>query len=187
MSDAGQKIHRAIYTGSFDPPTLGHLDVIRRGRLLFDDLIVAVGRNISKKEMFPLEQRRTMLHELVSQILDDEPEGGSVRVAQYSGLTVDFARQVGARVILRGIRNVTDLAYECQLAMTNRQVADLETVFIMTSQAYAYTSSNLIRQIAALGGDIDRLSAIVPTLVIKALKQMKQTRGLQHLVDDQVE
>lgn len=179
--------HLAIYTGSFDPPTLGHLDVIRRGRALFDDLVIAVGRNIGKRELFSLAERRRLLEENVRDILAESDDGGGVSVDTYQGLTVDFARQRGARVILRGIRNITDLAYEVQLAMTNRQVAGIETVFIATSQAYSYTSSNLIKQIAALGGDLDQLAAIVPANVISALKDLKARSGLAHLVDDHVD
>ncbi len=176
--------HRAIYTGSFDPPTLGHVDIIERGRVLFDDLIVAIGRNLSKRELFSLDDRRQLMEQLVADIVRRNPAGGRVRVQTYEGLTVDFAKQVDAPFILRGIRNISDLTYECQLAMTNRQVADLETVFIMTSQAYSYTSSSLIKQIAALGGDLDRLKPIVPPGVIRALKQLKKRTGLAHLIDD---
>jgi len=118
---------------------------------------------------------------------EKEPESGRIRVETYSGLTVDFATSIGAEVILRGIRNITDLAYECQLAMTNRQVANLETVFVMTSQVYAYTSSNLIKQIAAMGGDLDRLSGIVPELVIEALKELRERDGLDHLLEEPVD
>ncbi len=180
-------IRRAIYTGSFDPVTLGHLDVISRGRRIFDELIVAIGRNLSKPDLFEMKERERMVRTLVDELLQKEPDCCPVEVKVYTGLTVDFARSVDARIILRGIRNITDLAYECQLAMTNRQVADMETVFVMTSQAYSYTSSTLIRQIAALGGDLDRLRGIVPQIVIDALKQMKQTRGLKHLIEDQVD
>lgn len=177
-------IHRAIYTGSFDPVTLGHLDVIERGRKVFDDLIVAIGRNIGKRELFSLERRQEMVQELVDELLNNEPDGALVSVRTYEGLTIDFAREVDAHVILRGIRNITDLAYECQLAMTNRQVADLETVFIMTSQRYSYTSSNLIKQIAALGGSIDQLDSIVPGNVIEALRELQAKHGLEHLIED---
>ncbi|MCL4196047.1 MAG: pantetheine-phosphate adenylyltransferase [Phycisphaerales bacterium] len=177
-------IHRAIYSGSFDPVTLGHLDVIERGRRMFDDLIVAIGRNIDKRELFPLRRRREMVERLVREMNDGDPLAGSVRVETYQGLTVDFARSVDASIILRGIRNISDLAYECQLAMTNRQVANIETVFIVTDQAFSYTSSSLIRQIAALGGDLDSLSAIVPTIVIEALKEMKAASGFAHLLEE---
>jgi len=179
--------HRAIYTGSFDPITFGHLDVIERGRVIFDDLIVAIGRNIGKREVFSLDRRREMVTGLVREILDRNPSGGDVRVETYDGLTVEYARQVDAQIILRGIRNITDLAYECQLAMTNRQVANLETVFVMTSQEYAYTSSNLIKQIAALGGSLDQLVTIVPPVVVTALSELQAKQGLEHLIEDHVD
>ncbi len=178
---------RAIYTGSFDPPTLGHLDVINRGRKIFDDVIVAIGRNIGKKEIFPLNQRKEMMQTLLSDLLQNDPDGGNVCVETYEGLTVDFAKRNGVGIILRGIRNITDLAYECQLAMTNRQVAHLETVFIMTSQEYAYTSSNLIKQIAALGGNLNDLKSVVPTIVIDALQKLQDQKGLSHLIEDHID
>ncbi len=184
---AAKTIHRAIYSGSFDPVTLGHLDVIARGRRMFDDLIVAIGRNIAKRELFSMKQRRQMVERLIADMKNGEPGAGNVRVETYQGLTVDFARSVDATIILRGIRNISDLAYECQLAMTNRQVANIETVFIVTDQAFSYTSSSLIRQIAALGGDLDSLSAIVPQIVVEALKEMKAARGFEYLIEDHVE
>ncbi len=184
---ATKHIHRAIYSGSFDPVTLGHLDVIQRGRRMFDDVIVAIGRNISKRELFTLQRRRGMVEQLISEMKNGDPNAGNVRVETYQGLTVDFARSVDATIILRGIRNISDLAYECQLAMTNRQVANIETVFVVTDQAFSYTSSSLIRQIAALGGDLDSLNAIVPPVVIDALKEMKAARGFEYLIEDHVE
>jgi len=181
-------IRRAIYSGSFDPVTRGHLDVIDRGRRIFDELVVAIGRNISKRELFTLAERRAMVESLVKDMeLPDGQGAGSVRVATYQGLTVDYARSIGATVILRGIRNITDLAHECQLALTNRQVADIETVFVVTDQAFSYTSSSLIKQIAALGGDLQRLNAIVPPNVIQALAQLKATRGFDWLIEDHME
>lgn len=179
--------HRALYTGSFDPVTLGHVDVIRRGRRIFDDLIVAIGRNIGKREMFPLSRRRVLVEELVLEMVQKEPEGGRVEVRTYEGLTVDFAREMECHVILRGIRNLTDLAYEVQLAMTNREVAGIETLFITTSQNFAYTSSSLIKQIAALGGNLDHLKSIVPANVLKAIKELQSQNQLDHLVEHNVD
>jgi pantetheine-phosphate adenylyltransferase len=178
---------RAIYSGSFDPVTLGHMDVIDRGRRIFDELVVAIGRNISKRELFTLAERRAMVESLVKEMTPGGNGTGSVRVATYQGLTVDYARSIGATVILRGIRNITDLAYECQLALTNRQVADIETVFVVTDQAFSYTSSSLIKQIAALGGDLQRLNAIVPANVIEALARLKATRGFDWVIDEHME
>lgn len=165
--------HIAIYAGSFDPITLGHLDVLRRARRLFDSIVLAIGRNPDKPALFTPEERQDMAQVLVDEILKAEPNGCPVRVERYTGLTVDFARKVNANAILRGIRNMTDVALECQLAITNRQVADIETVFIVTGEEYAFTSSSLIRQIAALGGPLDRLSPIVPKLVIERMKQKR--------------
>jgi pantetheine-phosphate adenylyltransferase len=165
-----QREHLAIYAGSFDPITLGHLDVLRRARRLFDGIVLAIGRNPDKKSLFSMQERQDMAHTLVEEILKAEPDGCPVRVERYSGLTVDFARKVKAAAILRGIRNITDLAAETQLAITNRQVADIETVFIVTGEQFAFTSSSLIQQIAAMGGPLDRLGSIVPALVIDQLK-----------------
>jgi len=158
-----------LFPGTFDPMSNGHLDVIRRGRILFDTLIIAIGHNPSKSEAFTMDERRDMIQQLVA----DLP---NVRVEIYHGLTVDFARKVGASAILRGLRNVTDLNYEFQLALTNRAIADIETVFIMTGEHYAFTSSTLIKQIAS-GGDIDKLRRLLPPLVLEKLKQKKQEHG----------
>lgn len=157
----------AVFPGTFDPATHGHLDVIRRGRKLFDELVVAVGHNPEKKALFTHEERAQMLRELVADLPD-------VRVATFGGLTVDFARQVGAAAILRGIRNSHDLQFELQVALTNRVVAGVETVFIMTSTEYAFISSSLIKQISAMGGDV---SALVPPLVAQRLQAKHACRS----------
>lgn len=170
---SGRPEHLVIYAGSFDPITLGHLDVLRRARLLFDSIVLAIGCNSEKAALFTLEERHEMAQILVDQMLKAEPNGCPVRVERYTNLTVDFAQQVKAVAILRGIRNITDLASETQLAITNRQIADIETVFIITGEEYAYTSSSLIRQVAALGGSLDRLKSMVPPVVIERLKRMR--------------
>ena len=121
-----QKPKIALFPGTFDPITNGHMDVIQRAEPLFDQLIVAVGRNPDKNVIFPPNERV----EMIQQIVDEHCQ--NVSVQSYKGLTVDFAQQVGATVILRGLRNVTDLHHEFQLALTNRAVGDIETVFIMT-------------------------------------------------------
>jgi pantetheine-phosphate adenylyltransferase len=163
---------RAVFPGQFDPITNGHLDVIRRGVNLFDELIVAVGINPEKREMFPLDDRIQMIREL----LKDTP---GVKVQKYTGLTVDFVRSVQATTILRGIRDVSDLRYEFQLAMTNRAVGGIETVFIMTGDQYALTSSSLIRQIVALGGDVGQLQSLLPEIVVRRLRDV-QKKYLKH-------
>ena len=160
----------AVFPGQFDPITNGHLDVIRRGALLFDEVVVAVGINPEKRELFPLDERLG----IISELLKDIPHA---RAAKYEGLTVDFVRSIGSTVILRGIRDASDLRYEFQLALANRAVGGVETVFIMTGDQYALTSSSLIRQVVALGGDLSKLQPLVPTIVIQKLKKM-QKRGV---------
>ncbi|MCA9295668.1 MAG: pantetheine-phosphate adenylyltransferase [Phycisphaerales bacterium] len=174
MSPASTPPHIGIYVGSFDPITRGHLDVLSRARRLFDRIVVGIGHNPEKVALFSLEERTDMVRILVDELLAEFPEGAPVDVASYEGLTVTFARQTNACAIIRGIRNITDLAAETQLAITNRQVADIETVFIVTGETYAFTSSSLIRQIAAHGGSLDRLDTIVPPLVIERMKQKVQ-------------
>jgi pantetheine-phosphate adenylyltransferase len=168
------RIHKAIYPGSFDPPTLGHLDVLGRARRMFDEIVVAVGCNPDKSAFFEAGLRVEMMTRLVSELVAANPDGAPVTVAYYEGLTVDFAREVEATVILRGIRNTTDLHAECQLAITNRQVADIESVFVVPGESFAYTSSSLIRQIASLGGDLERLGTMLPALVIDAIAEKRQ-------------
>ena len=156
-----------VFPGQFDPITNGHLDVIRRGVNLFDELIVAVGINPEKRELFSIDERVALVRDLVADLR-------SVRVEKYTGLTVDFVRRSSATAILRGIRDVSDLRYEFQLALANRTVGGVETVFIMTGEQYALTSSSLIRQVVALGGDVQQLSAILPPSVINLLRQKQR-------------
>jgi len=146
----GNKSVRAIFPGSFDPITNGHLDVINRGMKLFDELIIAVGRSPIKNQLFNPEERVEMIAELIRNM-------PGVSVESFDGLTVEYAAKKKADVILRGLRSLTDVQYEFQLAMTNRAVAGIETVFIMTSEQYGFTSSTLIREIASLGGDLSNL------------------------------
>ncbi len=156
-----KKFVRAIFPGSFDPITNGHLDVINRGIKLFDELIVAVGRSPIKNPLFTPEERVEMIAELIADI-------PGVSVESFDGLTVKYAAQKKADVILRGLRSLTDVQHEFQLAMTNRAVTGIETVFIMTSEQYGFTSSTLIREIASLGGD---LSNLIPENVHNRLKK----------------
>jgi pantetheine-phosphate adenylyltransferase len=152
---------RAIFPGSFDPITNGHLDVIHRGIKLFDELVIAVGRSPVKNQLFTPEERAEMIAELIT----DMP---GVSVETFEGLTVEYATRKKADVILRGLRSLTDVQYEFQLAMTNRAVAGIETVFIMTSEQYGFTSSTLIREVASLGGD---LSNLIPKNIHERLKK----------------
>ncbi|MFO0827085.1 MAG: pantetheine-phosphate adenylyltransferase [Phycisphaerales bacterium] len=188
LSSAPHQHHLAIYTGSFDPITFGHLDVLARSRRLFDEVIVAIGRNPNKAALFSFEERTELARALVDELVRHDPSAAKVRVETYTGLTVDFAQSVGAAAIIRGIRNVSDLASECQLAITNRQVAGIETVFIVTGEAFAYTSSSLIQQIAALGGSLDKLNTLVPPIVIDALRRKREDHRnpLGRLAQDQL-
>ena len=145
-----KKFVRAIFPGSFDPITNGHLDVIKRGVKLFDELVIAVGRSPAKEPFFTRQERVEMIAELVA----DMP---GVSVEGFDGLMVEFAKNKKADVILRGMRSLTDVQYEFKLAMTNRAVAGLETVFMMTSAEYGFTSSTLIREVVLLGGDVSNL------------------------------
>jgi len=156
----------AIFPGSFDPITNGHLDVIRRGNKLFDQLIIAVGQNPGKNEFFSKDERVEMIRELVT----DMPR---VSVEAYDCLTVKFARQKNAQVMLRGMRNLADVEYEFQLAMTNRTVAGIETVFVMTSEEYGYVNSTMVRQLALLGGDVSKL---IPESVYQRLRHNIQKK-----------
>ncbi len=180
--------HVALYAGSFDPITLGHLDVLGRARRLFDRLVLGIGDNPEKPALFSYQERIEMATQLVDEMVATEPNGCPVQVEHYSGLTVDFAREVGAAAILRGIRNISDLAAETQLAITNRQVAGIETVFVVTGENFAYTSSSLIKQVAALGGSLDGLAGIVPPVVIVQLKAKRDdpSNPLGRLAKDQL-
>ena len=157
---------RAIFPGSFDPLTNGHLDVIERGTKLFDELIVAVGRSPVKNQLFTPEERVGMIAELL-----EAKDMSGVSVESFEGLTVEYAARKKADVILRGLRSLTDVQYEFQLAMTNRAVAGIETIFIMTSEQFGFTSSTLIREIASLGGD---LSNLIPKNIYEHLKKKIQ-------------
>lgn len=153
---------KAIYAGTFDPMTLGHLDVVERAARIFDDLVVAVAAVTGKNTQFTQEERV----ELVTQSVTDL---SNVRVEPFEGLLVDYARSLGVTVIIRGLRAFSDFEYEFQMALTNRRLApDLETLFLMPKQDYSFISSTNIRQVAALGGDV---STFVPVAVERALRE----------------
>ncbi len=152
----------AIFPGTFDPLTLGHLDIIDRGRKLFDELIVAIGINPDKNQLFPLEERLAILRGVTRKFRN-------VSVEAYEGLTVKLVKQRKAAAILRGLRNLADLDYEFRIALTNRKVAGVETIFIMTREEFGFTSSSLIKQIVTLGGNPRQLRELLPEQVIRRL------------------
>jgi pantetheine-phosphate adenylyltransferase len=149
-----------VYPGTFDPVTNGHLDLVERGRRHFDRLVIGVLANEDKRPLFSLDERLALLRTAVS-------TWDNVEVASFDGLLVDFARRVGATMILRGIRAATDLEYEMQMAMMNRRMRpELETVFMVPSEAYSFVSSRLVREVARLGGST---AGLVPPVVSAAL------------------
>jgi pantetheine-phosphate adenylyltransferase len=155
-------MRRAIYPGSFDPVTNGHLDVIERARKLFDEVVVAVADNDEKQPIFSLKERLDLLRETAGRI-------GNVRVAQFKGLLVGFARAEDAGAVIRGLRAVSDFEFEFQMALMNRKLdAVVETIFLMPKEEYTYLSSRIVKEIARLGGDV---SSFVPACVAKALSR----------------
>jgi len=155
-----QKI--VIYPGSFDPPTNGHLDLIERASKAFAHVVVATLRNDSKRPLFTVAERLEMLREVV------EPFG-NVSVDSFEGLLVDYARSRGAKLILRGIRAISDYEYELQMALMNRKLyPELETIFIPAAESYSYLSSRLVKEVSALGGEIDD---VVPPTVARRLRE----------------
>ena len=159
----------AIYPGTFDPPTNGHLDVIARGAKIVDHLVVAILRNASKGEpLFTVDEREQMLREATANFKN-------VTVETFDGLLVDFVRSKGAKAVIRGIRAVSDYEYEFQMAMMNRKLdPELETLFMMPAEKYTYVSSRLIKGVFQLGGDV---SSLVPPVVVERLKKKKVTGG----------
>jgi pantetheine-phosphate adenylyltransferase len=155
----------AVFPGAFDPITQGHVDIIQRGRTFVDELIVAVGHNPEKHPLFTAEERVQMIEELLAGM-----EG--VRVQAYEGLTADFVLMVNARLIIRGIRDNVDLHYELQQANVNLAVGNVETIFLMTRDQFALTSSTYIKQIVEMGcHDVKRLSRLVPPSVAERLRE----------------
>ncbi len=151
----------AIYPGSFDPVTNGHLDLIERGQKMFDRLIVAVLKNLEKEPLFSVGERVEMLREVTQR-------WESVEIDVFEGLLVDYARKRGAGVILRGIRAISDYEYELQMALMNRKLEPgLETVFMLPAESYSYLSSKVVREIAQLGGP---LTGLVPPIVEQRLR-----------------
>ena len=154
---------RAIYPGSFDPVTFGHLDILRRASDVFDEVIIGVLNNSSKKSLFTVEERVEILENLCKDM-------DNVRVVSFGGLLVDFAKEMDAHIIIRGLRAVSDFEYELQLAQTNHvQMHELDTIFFATDLNYSYLSSTIVKEFASYGGDISRFvpEEIIPLIYNK--------------------
>lgn len=152
----------AVYPGTFDPPTLGHLDVIERAANVFDEIVVAVGKNASKSPLLTLEERLEAIRRAVAGL-------PNVRVDRFSGLLVDYVQAVGAKAIVRGLRATSDFEYEFQMAMVNRRLSsEIETVFLMTRWDYSYLSSSIVKEVATLGGDFSQLVPVEVAPIIRA-------------------
>ena len=152
----------AVYPGSFDPATYGHLDIIKRASVSFDRVIVGVLHNSAKSPLFSVEERVKMLKEVTKDL-------GNVKVVPFDGLLVEFARQQKARLVIRGLRAITDFEYEIQMSQTNHKLEpEVETMFLTTNLKYSYLSSTIVREVAAFGGDI---SQFVPETVAKSIKE----------------
>jgi pantetheine-phosphate adenylyltransferase len=159
----------AVYTGMFDPPHLGHLDIIERGCRLFDRLVIGVGVNPEKSPFFAIEERVHLLQEMCRPF-------ANVEVHPFTGLAVRFVKQVGARVMIRGLRTVSDMEYEFSMSLTNQTLdAGIETVFLLSKIDFSHMSSTLIRQIAAFGGDLKRF---LPAAIVPAVEaRVRQRKG----------
>ena len=153
----GEQMKRAIYPGSFDPVTFGHIDMIERSAKIVDELVVAILVNSAKNPLFSVEERVSILREIPGHV-------PNIKITSFHGLLIDYARKVDASIIVRGLRAVTDFEYELQIAQTNRIVDDrVDTVFLTTSLEYAYLSSTIVKEVASYGGDI---SHFVPEQLI---------------------
>ncbi|MDC9723911.1 MAG: pantetheine-phosphate adenylyltransferase [Urechidicola sp.] len=148
---------RAVFPGSFDPITLGHVDIIKRAIPLFDEIIIAIGINADKKYMFSPEQRQAFIEEIFS-------NEAKIKAETYTGLTVDYCKKIDAAFILRGLRNPADFEFEKAIAQTNRKLSGIETVFLLTSAETSFISSSIVRDILRNNGDV---SVLVPDVVIK--------------------
>ena len=154
---------RIVYPGTFDPITNGHLDVVGRALQMFDEVVLAIAADSTKKPLFTLEERKKLAEASMGTL------GAKVRVVAFQGLLIDFVQQQGARAILRGLRAVSDFEFEFQMALMNRKLSDkIETIFLMPKDSYTYLSSTIIKEVGRLGGDI---SAFVPPLVEAAMRR----------------
>ncbi len=153
---------RGVYPGSFDPVTFGHLDIIKRSSKIVDELIVGVLYNKAKTPLFSVEERVKMLESVTKEL-------GNVKIVPFEGLLVDFTREVDARVIIRGLRAITDFEYELQMAQTNHKLVDeVETIFLTTSLEYSYLSSTIAKEVASFGGNIEKF---IPEELVEIVEQ----------------
>lgn len=150
-------MNRAVFPGSFDPLTLGHMDIINRAIPLFNELIIAIGTNAEKKYMFSLEERRKFIEKTFT-------NNSKIKIDTYQGLTIDYCKKVKSKYILRGLRNPADFEFEKAIAQTNRKLSDIETVFLLTSADNSYISSSIVRDIIRNNGDV---SLLVPPAVLE--------------------
>lgn len=158
---------RAIYPGSFDPVTLGHLDIIRRSASIADELIVGILNNKAKTPLFSVGERVRMLEEVTK----DFP---NVKIIPFEGLLVEFAKQMDAKVIVRGLRAITDFEYELQMSQTNKKIEpEIETLFLTTSLEFSFLSSTTVKEVASFGGDITQF---VPEVIVKKIKEKIEER-----------
>lgn len=170
MTQPAHTVRTAVYTGSFDPVTLGHVSIIQRASKLFDRLVVGVGYNVEKKALFSPNERADLVKRVTSHL-------NNVEVKTFDGLAVTFVRECQSRVMVRGVRPLTDIAGEFTMMMANRQLdSDIETVFLMADEEYAHVSSSLIKQIVSLSND-KMLARFVPRAIIKPLR--KKTKGIE--------
>ncbi|MEV8613758.1 pantetheine-phosphate adenylyltransferase [Amycolatopsis sp. NPDC051373] len=160
-------MRRAVCPGSYDPATNGHLDIIERASVLFDEVVVAVGVNKSKKGLFTVEERLEMLREITASL-------PNVRVDSWQGLLVDYCRENDIAAVAKGLRSVSDFDYELQMAQMNRELTGLETLLMANNPAYGFVSSSLVKEVAALGGDVERL---VPPVVFERLRKVFPHQG----------
>lgn len=160
---------RAIYPGSFDPPTIGHIDIVERGSAMFDELIVAIGNNTEKTPYLPLDKRLDALRESTAHL-------PNVKVDSFDGLLVDFASQSGARIILRGLRAISDYDYELRIGLANRKLnPQVETVFLIAKEEYSFLASSVVREVARLGGDYRQF--VPPAVQGLIARRLAETRG----------
>jgi len=161
----------AVYPGSFDPVTNGHIDVIKRAAVLFDALVIAVTTNPAKKSFFSSGERITLIKEALDEA-GTKKINGNIKVDSFRGLLVDYMKKTGANVVIRGLRAVSDFEYEFQMALMNRKLnAEVETVFLMTEARFAYLSSSLVREISSFGADV---SPFVPVCVLRRIRGNKK-------------